>query len=193
MGYSTSINIRIIHQKRLSRQWEQKAFANIIDEATKHAEFMSCCQGDDHANFNDHNSDAIDAVVEMSKKYPSLLLEADGQGEDDDDIWIMRIRRGKNETLPAKILFPQFTELLTPEERKAARWKASRRSKCTEDIHYDPRVGRALRLLRNLIDNPPKSNLNTVDFYPVDLYPALDLLERLKRNMLLHGRKKEND
>lgn len=189
MGYSTYINIEIIRQKRLSRQWELKAFGKILKKAGLEENLFSETEiNADSCSFEDHNTNTVDQIVEASKKYPSLLLEADGHGEDNDDVWSMRIQNGKTEQYSVQNVYVPFENLLTTEERKAARWKASRRSKCTESIPYDPRVGRAMRLIRDLIENPPKSNIpdgRSLGHTKVDLRPALDLLESVKRDMML--------
>lgn len=189
MGYSTYINIEIIRQKRLRRQWELKAFGKILKKAGLEENLFSETEiNADSCSFEDNNANTLDQIVEASKKYPSLLLEADGHGEDNDDVWSMRIQNGKTEQYSVQNVYVPFEKLLTTEERKAARWKASRRSKCTESIPYDPRVGRAMRLIRDLIENPPKSNIPTgrsLGHTRVDLRPALDLLEAIKRDMML--------
>lgn len=189
MGYSTYINIEIIRQKRLSRQWELKAFKKILKKAGLEENLFSETEiNADSCSFEDNNVNTLDQIVECSKKYPSLLLEADGRGENNDDVWSMRIQNGKTEQYSVQNVYVPFEKLLTTEERKAARWKASRRSKCTESIPYDPRVGHAMRLIRDLIENPPKSNIPTgrsLGHTKVDLRPALDLLESVKRDMML--------
>ena len=148
---------------------------------------MSFLQGENEATFDDHNGDAMETIVEQSKRYPSLLLEAYGTGEDKEDIYKVRIQNGKKEPVDCRFVYPTFKNLLTPTERKAARWKASRHSKCTVAMSYDPRVGRALRLMQDLLNNPPACNRPTdrPQMPSVDLYPAVELLEQLKRNMML--------
>lgn len=189
MGYTTYINISVIRQKRLRRQWELKAFGKILKKAGLEENLFSDTEiNADSCSFADNNANTIDQIVECSKKYPSLLLEADGHGEENEDVWSMRIQNGKTEVINVQYVYMPFEKLLTTEERRAARWKASRRSKCTESIPYDPRVGRAMRLIRDLIENPPKSNILTdrnLRYTKVNLYPALDLLEAVKRDMML--------
>lgn len=188
MGYSTHINITIIHQKRLSRRWELKAFGKILKKAGLEENLFSDTEiNEDSCSFEDNSANTLYQIVEASKKYPSLLLEAHGRGEDNGDLWTMRIQNGKTEEYSVQIVYIPFEKLLTTEERRAARWKASRRSKCTESIPYDPRVARAMRLIRDLIENPPKSNIpvGCLGYTKVDLDPALDLLEAVKRDMML--------
>lgn len=189
MGYSTYISLSVIHQKRLSRRWELKAFGKILKKADLEENLFSDTEiNADSCSFEDNNTNTIEQIVEASKKYPSLLLEANGRGEENEDVWSMRIQNGKTEVINVQYVYMPFEKLLTTEERRAARWKASRRSKCTESIPYDPRVGRAMRLIRDLIENPPKSNILTdrnLRYTKVNLYPALDLLEAIKRDMML--------
>ena len=184
MGYTTSICISIVHQDRLNPKWEQAAFKKIMEEARMDAEPLTCNVCRDDADFNDHNDDATQTIIEQSKRFPSLLLEAKGAGEDGDDRWCMRIRNGKTETVNCQSVYPTFSELLTPKERKAARWKAVRRLNAGDATLYDRRVSKALRLLRDLQENPPKCNIRPENRYPkVDLSPAVELLERIKRSM----------
>lgn len=184
MGYTTSICISIVHQDRLNPKWEQAAFKKIMEEARMDAEPLTCNVGRDEADFNDHNDDATQTIIERSKRFPSLLMEACGTGEEGDDRWCMRIRNGQTETVTCQLVCPTFSELLTPKERKAARWKAVRRFKAGDATLYDRRVAKALRLLRDLQENPPKCNVHPENRYPkVDLSPAVELLERIKRGM----------
>ena len=189
MGYTIATSISIIHQKRLFREWERKAFRKILEKARVWAEPMSFLQGENEATFDDHNGEAMETIVEQSKRFPSLLLEAYGTGENRADIWAMRIRGGRTEPVKCQLTYPTFMTLLTPEERRAARWKASRHSKCTVALPYDPRIAKALRLVRDLMDNPPASNrivnARALQGYKVDLLPAVDLLETMKREMML--------
>ena len=189
MSYYTSTCVQIVHQDHLNPKWEQKAFKKIIDEARMDAEPLSCNQSADDADFNDFNGRAVETVIEMSKKYPSLLLELHGSGEENDDVWTMRVRNGKTERVEAQVVYPVFKDLLSSKERKAAHWKAYRRHKSGDASLYDRRVAKALRLLQDLEQHPPKCNLmnnsggRALSYTKVDLSPAIELLEKIKRNM----------
>lgn len=47
----------------------------------------------------------------LSKRYPHLLFEVKGVGEEFPDIWKARIRDGKTEVVQAEITFPDFKEI----------------------------------------------------------------------------------
>lgn len=50
--------------------------------------------------------------VSLSRNYPRILIEIEGEGEDRDDIWKARIRNGDCETVSAKIVFEDFKRIL---------------------------------------------------------------------------------
>lgn len=184
MGYSTYIIIHVVHQRSLNLRWENNAFRKIVEHANP---CMLCMNSDDEAEFSDNNCNILQEVIRMSEKFPSLIMEASGDGEEKGDLWHMRIKNGKTEDLTASVIYPVFKTILTHEERVSARWKASRRSKCTEGKPYDKRVVKALRLIRDLVDNPPECNLIGIErrkYMRVNLAPALSLLEEVKRSML---------
>lgn len=49
--------------------------------------------------------------VALSRSYPRILIEIEGEGEDRDDIWKARIRNGDCETVSAKIVFDEFKRI----------------------------------------------------------------------------------
>jgi hypothetical protein len=175
MGYSTYITIQIVHRRKVSREREKKAFETIIN----HAEPCSCCLGDDECSFEDNNCSTLNQIVEYSKHFPFLLMEASGNGDEYDDIWCMRIRGGKAETVRANICYAPFRELLNAQEKEAADWKASRSGKGRKA--YDRRIAKALRILQDLCRNAPACTAH--NGLHEDLVIALDRLETVKRHM----------
>lgn len=49
-----------------------------------------------------------DEVTAISAKFPDLLIEIEGDGEDDDDFWRARIKGGECEIVKGKIVYPEF-------------------------------------------------------------------------------------
>lgn len=43
-----------------------------------------------------------------SLEYPDLLFEIDGQGEENDDIWIEYFKNGKSQFCRAQIVYPKY-------------------------------------------------------------------------------------
>lgn len=62
--------------------------------------------------------DAKEDLAEVSKKYPDLLIEVFGEGEDSGDLWRIRYRGGDSETVGVQM--PPFIVFATKEERHAA-------------------------------------------------------------------------
>jgi hypothetical protein len=46
--------------------------------------------------------------IALSKKYPRILIEINGTGEESEDIWKARVRNGECEVIKAKIVFDDF-------------------------------------------------------------------------------------
>lgn len=51
-------------------------------------------------------------LKEISKRYPYLMIEVEGVGEEFPDIWKARVRNGKSEIMKAEIVFPEFKEIV---------------------------------------------------------------------------------
>ena len=51
-----------------------------------------------------------DNLKEMSLKFKDVLIEVEGHGEEDEDIWRARIKNGDSEIVKAEIVFPAFTK-----------------------------------------------------------------------------------
>lgn len=52
-------------------------------------------------------------LVNVSKRWPHLMFDINGEGEEATDLWRARIRNGESEIVRAKIVFPEFEKILT--------------------------------------------------------------------------------
>lgn len=123
MGHITFviINIETFDASIENTSDAHKVFRDIMEKA-------GCLQyqiNDDSAEFEDNNANTLDAIVELSKDHPGLILQGtiDGTSEDRYDNRAFRIRAGCIEELKAQVTYPEFTTILTDEE-KEARMKA---------------------------------------------------------------------
>lgn len=51
-------------------------------------------------------------LKELSTKFQDVLIEVDGNGEEDGDIWKARIKNGESEIVKAEIYFPAFGKIM---------------------------------------------------------------------------------
>lgn len=173
MGYITIIDMTFVPQDSNDHEKESEQFAELCEKASICEEPFNGWVG-----FEDHNCDITEQVVELSKSYPRLIIEMTGNGEESDDKWCRRIQNGRTEDVSVELVYPPFNDILTPQERRAAKWKASRRGNKTSKL-YDPRVVKALRLLQSYVH----SNKNATAEMQVAAQTAIDILEDVKRKM----------
>jgi hypothetical protein len=50
-------------------------------------------------------------VTAISAKFPDLLIEIDGDGEESDDFWKARIKNGECEIVRGKIVYSEFKRI----------------------------------------------------------------------------------
>jgi hypothetical protein len=60
------------------------------------------------ANFNTKWYGWKEESIALSRNYPRILIEINGEGEESGDIWKARIRNGVCEIINAKIVFDDF-------------------------------------------------------------------------------------
>lgn len=54
--------------------------------------------------------DAIEDMIEISKKYPSYIFEIYGDGEESDDYWKQYIQNGKTQNANLRFIWDEFDE-----------------------------------------------------------------------------------
>lgn len=54
----------------------------------------------------------------LSKKFPGVIIEVDGSGEEDGDMWSCRFRDGEMEEVQARIEWPPFGKILSKDEQE---------------------------------------------------------------------------
>lgn len=123
MGYQTFviINVEAFDASVEKTSDASMAFREIMEKA-------GCLQyqiNDDCAEFEDNNANTLRAIVKLTKNHPGLILQGtiNGTIEDRYDNRAFRIRAGCIEEVQAQITYPEFTTILTDEE-KEARMKA---------------------------------------------------------------------
>lgn len=88
----------------------------------------------------------------VSKRYPNVLVELSGSGEEQDDIWLARFKNGDSEIQTA--IIPPFKKLIAKSETKKyirIFWPDSQ--KYTEVGIPDPTESGALFVPSHLIEN----------------------------------------
>lgn len=111
MGYYTNFTISLIEGDE--EQYEQmlKELAEKTDYSEIEDEF-----------FNAKWYDCEEDCIEISKKYPDILFQVDGDGEETPDFWSCRFKAGVPEHVECGIEKPEFKLLATHKERDNS-WK----------------------------------------------------------------------
>lgn len=143
MGYQTFviINVEAFDASVEKTSDANKVFRDIMEKA-------GCLQhqiGDDSAEFEDNNANTLSAIVELSKGHPGLIIQGtiDGTSEDRYDNRAFRIRAGCIEQVQAQVTYPEFTTILTDEEKEA-------RAKAQSDSTKEKANGKELLKVTNL-------------------------------------------
>lgn len=88
MGYSTYFTLNKIQGSdedfdAFVKDIDEKSGVNFTDDAGQSAKWY------------DHHED----MTEVSRKYPDLTVQLDGEGEDSEDVWATRYRGGESESV----------------------------------------------------------------------------------------------
>lgn len=113
MGYYTCHNLKI-HQidneKELTFS-EIIKLKTLIDEYIKSHEAIEYAVGlidteweCDSCKWYDHHED----MVEMSKAFPNVVFELEGDGEESGDIWKTYYKNGKSQDCPVIMTFDEY-------------------------------------------------------------------------------------
>ena len=111
MGYYTSFSISHIegdfeeYKKMLAELADSTGFPKITEE-TLYAKWYDCEKD----------------CLAISKKYPDILFQVDGDGEESLDYWSARFKNGVVDFVERYIARPDFSILATKEERNNS-WK----------------------------------------------------------------------
>ena len=102
MGYYTEYNLKI-------EGCDFEKATEVIEElreSSDGAEYALNEVGESAENckWYDHQKD----LKEFSKKYPDLVFELNGEGEESGDIWKKYFQNGKVQLCNAVIVFPEF-------------------------------------------------------------------------------------
>ena len=101
MGYYTMFNLTV-HTDKFS---EEEIIGKFRKE-NKYAEYCFDENGgaEEEAKWYDHEED----LKEFSKKYPDVLFELHGKGEESGDMWVLYVKNGMSHRETAKITFAKF-------------------------------------------------------------------------------------
>ncbi len=77
------------------------------EDSYAHHAFDAAGQVNDEHKWYDHEDD----MKQFSKKYPDVLFELHGEGEETGDIWNKYFMNGKMQKSKAKITFDEFNPL----------------------------------------------------------------------------------
>ena len=95
MGYYTSFKLEVVVDRNDEIDYE-KVVVNHIG----HDPF------EDESEWVSHEKD----MKEISKKYPQVLFELKGEGEDSGDLWKTYFKNGKMQRCTARIVYDDFDE-----------------------------------------------------------------------------------
>lgn len=100
MGYYTTYHFNAINFKTME-DLDYEEMKSLCEELDKTYKLETYGDTDFSAKWYDHTED----MREFSKKYPDLLFELAGEGEDFGDIWKEYHHNGKYQILEAKIVY----------------------------------------------------------------------------------------
>ena len=119
MGYYNNFIITIIREQDKSGLRESIAENKaIFEEIEKKSGYTFDNVNDDTARLYETTwSDAVEDIESVARKHQDVIIDLTCQGEDRNDNWAMRFQGDKKETVTAEIEWPEFTTILSPEEK----------------------------------------------------------------------------
>lgn len=115
MGYYTNFKITLYREIVSAETINEDK--RIFDEIETESGYTFDSINDEEATLNEASwSDAVEDVATVAKKHPGVIIELIGEGEDRHDDWIARFCGDKYEIILAAIEWPEFKDILTPEE-----------------------------------------------------------------------------
>jgi|SRR5215217_1395397 len=78
----------------------------IIQDIIERSEYINPLE--EECKWYDHEED----VLEISEKYPTVLIKLEGIGEEPPDMWHKYFKNGQMQTCKAEIVYPEFNESL---------------------------------------------------------------------------------
>ena len=116
MGYITYFTINLV-------EGDEQQYEEFLEKLDARTGLSFSHDNTQEGKWYDYGDD----MAKLSRKYPALLLQLGGQGEETEDLWRQRFRNGETEIARAR--FEDFAALATAEERKAALANAAERLK----------------------------------------------------------------
>ena len=115
MGYLTNFAINICRESESAETLNENK--RIFDEIEKKSGYTFDSINDDEAQLDECKwSNAVEDVATVAKKHPGVIIELIGEGEDRHDDWTARFCGDKREIIEADLEWPEFKDILTPEE-----------------------------------------------------------------------------
>lgn len=113
MGYDTRFTLNLLNEKTLAPLWDtydsrQDEIMEELREKVDYARFALCHDGvpNEPAKWYEHEMD----FLEFSKKYPDVIFQLSGEGEEAGDLWIKYFKNGKMQKREAKITYESYDE-----------------------------------------------------------------------------------
>ena len=98
MGYYTMYNLSTDEDEAYAKE----KYGDELGEFTGYGAALF----EDQIKWYEHEQD----MRSFSKRYPDVLFQLDGKGENNDDVWTMWARNGKTYKDYVKIIYPEFNE-----------------------------------------------------------------------------------
>lgn len=111
MGYDTSFSLRLV-------KGDPAEYDKFIEKLRKKSGYDGLCDGDCYDGEGIHWYDHEKDLKNVTKKFPDLIIEVNGVGEDYDDIWTERWQNGRSEGYGCIDNSSPFFLLATDEERR---------------------------------------------------------------------------